>query len=93
MQIQLEDIIIKCEKEQKFEKTAIDEIFRIMHTIKGSSAMMMFNQIALVAHSMEDLFFFIRANKDVQIDFEGLSDLVLSGIDFSPKIYPVIPNY
>ena len=53
-----------------------------MHTIKGSSAMMMFNQIALVAHSMEDLFFFIRANKDVQIDFEGLSDLVLSGIDF-----------
>lgn len=79
---QLEDIIIRCEKEQKFEKTAIDEIFRIMHTIKGSSAMMMFNQIALVAHSMEDLFFFIRANKDVQIDFEGLSDLVLAGVDF-----------
>lgn len=79
---QLEEIIIKCEKDKKFEMGAIDEIFRIMHTIKGSSAMMMFNQIALVAHSMEDLFFFIRANREIQIDFERLSDLVLAGIDF-----------
>lgn len=79
---QLEEIIIRCEKDQKFEMGAIDEIFRIMHTIKGSSAMMMFNQIALVAHSMEDLFFFIRANQSVQLDFERLSDLVLTGIDF-----------
>lgn len=79
---QLEDIIIRCEKEKKFEMVAIDEIFRIMHTIKGSSAMMMFNQIALVAHSMEDLFFFIRANQNSEIDFAKLSDLVLAGIDF-----------
>jgi len=79
---QLEEIIIKCEKDKKFEMGAINEIFRIMHTIKGSSAMMMFNQIALVAHSMEDLFFFIRANQNVQVDFVGLSDMVLAGIDF-----------
>jgi len=79
---QLEEIIIKCEKDKKFEMAAINEIFRIMHTIKGSSAMMLFNNIAVVAHSMEDLFFFIRANENVEIDFVGLSDLVLSGIDF-----------
>ena len=79
---QLEEIIIKCEKDKNFELGAINEIFRIMHTIKGSSAMMMFNQIALVAHSMEDLFFFIRANQNVQVDFVGLSDMVLAGIDF-----------
>ncbi|WP_378955263.1 chemotaxis protein CheW [Pelosinus sp. sgz500959] len=79
---QLEEIIIKCEKDKKFEMGAINEIFRIMHTVKGSSAMMMFNQIGSVAHSMEDLFFFIRANQNVEIDFGGLSDLVLSGIDF-----------
>jgi len=79
---QLEEIIIKCEKDKNFEMGAINEIFRIMHTVKGSSAMMMFNQIGLVAHSMEDLFFFIRANQNVQLDFVGLSDLVLSGIDF-----------
>lgn len=79
---QLEEIIIRCEKDKNFEMGAINEIFRIMHTVKGSSAMMMFNQIASVAHSMEDLFFFIRANQNVQLDFVGLSDLVLSGIDF-----------
>jgi len=79
---QLEEIIIKCEKDKKFEMAAINEIFRIMHTIKGSSAMMMFNQIGSVAHSMEDLFFFIRANQNIQLDFVGLSDLVLAGIDF-----------
>jgi len=79
---QLEEIIIKCEKDKKFEMGAINEIFRIMHTVKGSSAMMMFNQIGSVAHSMEDLFFFIRANQNIQLNFASLSDLVLSGIDF-----------
>lgn len=79
---QLEEIIIKCEKDKKFEMKDINEIFRIMHTVKGSSAMMMFNQIGAVAHSMEDLFFFIRANQNIQIDFVRLSDLILSGIDF-----------
>ena len=78
---QLEEIIIKCEKDKKFEMKDINEIFRIMHTVKGSSAMMMFNQIGAVAHSMEDLFFFIRANQNIQIDFVRLSDLILSGID------------
>ena len=79
---QLEDIIIKCEKDKRFEMGAINEIFRIMHTVKGSSAMMMFNHIGSVAHSMEDLFFFIRANQNIQLNFARLSDLVLSGIDF-----------
>jgi len=79
---QLEEISIECEKNKKIEKEAINEIFRIMHTIKSSSAMMMFNNISILAHSLEDLFYFIRENKDVTIDFENLFDLVLCGIDF-----------
>jgi len=79
---QLEEISIECEKNKKIEKEAINEIFRIMHTIKSSSAMMMFNNISVLAHSLEDLFYFIRENKDVTIDFENLFDLVLCGIDF-----------
>jgi two-component system chemotaxis sensor kinase CheA len=79
---QLEEIIIQCEKNKKLEDENINEIFRIMHTIKGSSAMMMFNNISVLAHSLEDLFFFIRENKNTEIDFEKLSELVLSGIDF-----------
>ncbi|GCD10092.1 chemotaxis protein CheA [Clostridium tagluense] len=79
---QLEEISIDCEKSKKIGKDAINEIFRIMHTIKSSSAMMIFNNIAILAHSLEDLFYFIRESKDVTIDFENLFDLVLCGIDF-----------
>jgi two-component system chemotaxis sensor kinase CheA len=79
---QLEEISIECEKNKKIGVDAINEIFRIMHTIKSSSAMMMFNDIAVLAHSLEDLFYFIRESKEVTIDFENLFDLVLSGIDF-----------
>ena len=79
---QLEEISIECEKNKKIGAEAINEIFRIMHTIKSSSAMMMFNNIAVLAHSLEDLFYFIRENKAASIDFENLFDLVLCGIDF-----------
>lgn len=89
---QLEDIIINCEKNQKLGPEAINEIFRIMHSIKGSSAMMMFNNISVVAHSLEDLFFFIRANSDAKINFARLSDLVLSGIDFTKNEIGKIEN-
>ncbi|MBU3199063.1 chemotaxis protein CheA [Clostridium estertheticum] len=79
---QLEEISIECEKNKSIDTESINEIFRIMHTIKSSSAMMMFNNISVLAHSVEDLFYFIRENKAVNIDFESLFDLVLLGIDF-----------
>ncbi|MDU2065701.1 MAG: chemotaxis protein CheA [Sporomusaceae bacterium] len=79
---QLEEIILRCEKEAHFTEEAINEIFRIMHTIKGSSAMMLFNDVSRLAHSLEDLFFFIRKNPNIQINYDAISDLVLTGLDF-----------
>ncbi|MDF2908030.1 MAG: chemotaxis protein CheA [Herbinix sp.] len=79
---QLEQLILSSEKESGFSEEAINEIFRIMHTIKGSSAMMLFDNIARLAHSIEDLFFFIRKEKPEQIDLSALSDLILEGVDF-----------
>jgi two-component system chemotaxis sensor kinase CheA len=60
----------------------INEIFRIMHTIKGSSAMMMFDNIAGVSHSIEDLFYYLREETPKNVDYKRLSDHVLSGADF-----------
>ncbi|WP_186431391.1 chemotaxis protein CheA [Clostridium sp. BSD9I1] len=80
---QLEQIIINNEKSGCFKEDAINEVFRIMHTIKGSSAMMTFDNITTVAHSMEDLFFFIRENERINVDCSKLSDIVLNGIDFA----------
>lgn len=79
---QLEKYILETEKSNHYSQSAINEIFRIMHTIKGSSAMMLFNNISLLAHSIEDLFYFLREQKPDNIDFSALSDHILEGIDF-----------
>jgi Chemotaxis protein histidine kinase and related kinases len=79
---QLEKAILSSEKENGLTSDAINDIFRYMHTIKGSSAMMLFHDIAALAHAMEDLFYFIREEKPTNIDYTILSDLVLDGVDF-----------
>ena len=57
---QLDEIMLDSEKEKTINTDNINEIFRIMHTIKGSSAMMEFNSISTIAHHIEDVFFYIR---------------------------------
>ncbi len=79
---QLENNILETEKSGGYTQEVINEIFRIMHTIKGSSAMMLFNSIANLAHTMEDLFYYIREQKPQNINKEALSDLILEGVDF-----------
>jgi len=79
---QLEHSILTSEKESDFSEEAINEIFRIMHTIKGSAAMMLFDNIAKLAHSIEDLFYYLRQEKPSRVDCSALSDLVLEGVDF-----------
>lgn len=78
---QLQQIMMESEKTKEIGQNAINEIFRIMHTIKGSSGMMMFDNISHLAHSIEDMFYFIRENKIEKIDFTSLADLVLEGGD------------
>ncbi|KLU65368.1 chemotaxis protein CheA [Desulfosporosinus acididurans] len=79
---QLEQILITTEKNASFTTEQINEIFRIMHTIKGSSAMMLFNNIAALAHALEDLFFFLREEKPQGVNFSEIIDLVFNGLDF-----------
>ncbi len=79
---QLEEAILASEKAGFFTPQAVNEIFRIMHTIKGSSTMMMYSNISLLSHTIEDLFYFIREEKPENMDCTLLSDLVLEGVDF-----------
>ncbi len=79
---QLEQIILTSERGSCFTPDAINEIFRIMHTIKGSSAMMMFTDISTLSHAMEDIFYYLREEKPKYIDCSKLSDFVLEGIDY-----------
>jgi len=80
---QLEQSVLSNELEScEFTQDSINEIFRIMHTIKGSSAIMMFDNISALAHKMEDIFYYLREEKPKILNFSELSDLLLAGVDF-----------
>lgn len=79
---QLEIAVLELEQSGVCTPEAIQELFRIMHTIKGSSAMMLFDNISSLAHNMEDVFYFLRERKPDDVDWHALSDLLLEGVDF-----------
>ena len=79
---QLDELLIDAEKISNFSADDINEIFRIMHTIKGSSAMMEFNSLMSIAHKVEDLFYYIRENGVNQEYASTLFDLMFESADF-----------
>ena len=78
---QLDQILMKTETASEFESEDINEIFRIMHTIKGSSAMMGLENIASLAHAIEDMFYIIREDKPIIKDIKKLYELVFNASD------------
>lgn len=78
---QLDQILMKTENEAGFSSEEINEIFRIMHTIKGSSAMMGLENMSKLAHIIEDMFYIIREENPVISDMKGLYDLLFTSSD------------
>ena len=56
----LDELVIEKKDADAFDSDDINEIFRVMHTIKGSSGIMMFENIAKISHKLEDIFYYIR---------------------------------
>ncbi|MDR0917632.1 MAG: chemotaxis protein CheA [Oscillospiraceae bacterium] len=79
----LDKILIDTEESKSFSDDNVNEIFRIMHTIKGSSAMMGLDNMATLAHHIEDLFFIIRDNPTVvgKNQMEQLFDICFTAND------------
>ncbi|MCI8513058.1 MAG: chemotaxis protein CheA [Lachnospiraceae bacterium] len=71
----LDELLVNDEKIGDFSSDDVNEIFRTMHTIKGSSAMMEFNSLATIAHHIEDLFFYIRDKGIESLDPEHKKEL------------------
>ena len=82
---QLEQIMIQSEKNGVFSVDDINNVFRIMHTIKGSAAKMVVNEVAALAHAIEDIFFYLRENKPQIVNCSALVDLILEASDFIKK--------
>ena len=82
---QLDSIVLASEEKDTFSEEDINTIFRIMHTITGSSAMMEYRSIMTIAHRAEDLFSIIR-DKSMDIVPEAnrpeLFELLFQTIDF-----------
>ena len=82
---QLDSLVLAAEQQDSFSQDDINTIFRIMHTIKGSSAMMEYNSLMTIAHRAEDLFSIIR-DKTMDVVPESLRpelfDLLFQAIDF-----------
>lgn len=78
----LENICLESKDIGEFDEDNVNEIFRIMHTIKGSSAVMMFQNVATLAHKLEDVFYFIRESHPDDVPHDELVDDVLEVSDF-----------
>lgn len=78
---QLDQILMKTENESSFAEEDINEIFRTMHTIKGSSAMMGLENMSKLAHAIEDMFYIIREDHPVISSMETLYDIIFSASD------------
>lgn len=79
---QMEAIMLSDETDASLDKDDIDEIFRIMHTIKGSSGIMMYDNITMAAHKLEDIFYYLRETFAKRIAKKELSQYVFMVSDF-----------
>lgn len=78
----LQEVVLEQKDEECFNEDAINEIFRTMHTIKGSSGVMMFDDIMNLAHKLEDVFFYIRESHPNNVPHVELVEIVFSVCDF-----------
>ena len=79
---QLQEIVLDQKDEDCFDEDSINEIFRTMHTIKGSSGIMMFDNITAVSHKLEDVFYFLREGHPSDVPHMELVEHVLEVEDF-----------
>ena len=89
---QLQDIVLEQKDEECFDEVSINEIFRTMHTIKGSSGIMMFDNITAVSHKLEDVFYFLRESNPTNVPHMELVEHVLSVTDFISNEMEKIQN-
>jgi len=78
----LENVLLEGEEEKKLTANQINEVFRVMHTIKGAASMMGFDKMALLSHAIEDLFAQIREFGAPDGDWPEIFDMVFRAVTF-----------
>nr|MBP3598842.1 chemotaxis protein CheA [Eubacterium sp.] len=78
----LQEIVLEQKDEACFDEDSINEIFRTMHTIKGSSGVMMFDEVTKISHKLEDVFYYLRESQPKNVPHLELVEHVLTVSDF-----------
>lgn len=78
----LQEIVLEKKDEDCFDESSVAEIFRIMHTIKGSSGVMMYDNITHISHKLEDVFYYIRESHPDNVPHMELVEHIFSVLDF-----------
>lgn len=79
---QLQEMVLEQKDADSFDQDSINEIFRTMHTIKGSSGIMMFDNITAISHKLEDVFYYLRESHPQNVPHIKLVEHVLEVADF-----------
>ena len=77
---EVDGILLAHEREKEFSEENISDIFRVMHTIKSTSAMMGYDILSAFAHKLEDLFSALRTAGGGSFK-EEIFDLLFSALE------------
>ncbi len=78
----LEEIVLAADPAQRFTEDNINEMFRIMHTIKSSAGIMMVENVSILAHKLEDVFYCLRGVYPEAVPHDELVEGILKTADF-----------
>ena len=84
---QLQERVLEQKDADCFDEDSINEIFRTMHTIKGSSGIMMFDNITAVSHKLEDVFYYLRESHPDNVPHLQLVEHVLEDSFCNSRFY------
>jgi two-component system chemotaxis sensor kinase CheA len=79
---EIQEIVLDKRDEECFDEESLNKMFRAMHTIKGSSGVMMFDNITTISHKLEDVFFYLRESKPQNVPHLELIEHILKVSDF-----------
>ena len=79
---QIQQLALRQKDNACFEKESIHEIFRSIHTIKGISAMMMYDEISILSHKLEDVLDYFRETEDTRCQAADLAEQILKATNF-----------
>ena len=78
----LEEQLKSAKKEHQYDKDMINEIFRIIHTIKADATMMLIESIAAPARALERILYFYRDENGCKVSYSDFTGIIEELVSF-----------